>query len=91
MAKKNYRLCISCRKTVHRDELWRIVRTAGDHHIQLDEGMGRSAYLCPTRACLSAAKKKNRLGRVLRTAVPPKIYQVLEQRLAAHDTETKCV
>ncbi|MEM9087144.1 MAG: YlxR family protein [Cyanobacteria bacterium P01_F01_bin.53] len=81
MAEKNHRLCVSCRKTVHRDQLWRIVRNHENHQVQLDEGMGRSAYICPNQHCLSAAQKKNRLGRVLRTNVPPEIYQALEQRL----------
>ncbi|MEL7351534.1 MAG: YlxR family protein [Cyanobacteria bacterium J06649_5] len=82
MAPKNHRLCISCRKTVHRDELWRIVRTHGDRTIQLDTGMGRSAYVCPNRQCLTLAQKKNRLGRVLKAAVPSAIYQTLEKRLS---------
>lgn len=81
MAEKNHRLCVSCRKIAHRDTLWRIVRTFPDHHIQLDEGMGRSAYLCPEANCLNAVQKKNRLGRVLRTKVPPQIYQALAERL----------
>ncbi|MGC1308450.1 MAG: YlxR family protein [Phormidesmis sp.] len=83
MAEKNHRLCISCRKTMHRDQLLRIVRTSRDHRIQLDEGMGRSAYLCPTAACLKAAQKKNRLDRVLRSPVPTEIYQALEERIVA--------
>lgn len=81
MAEKNYRLCISCRQTAHRDTLWRVVRTFPDHQVQLDEGMGRSAYLCPQASCLEAAQKKNRLSRMLRTQVPPEIYQALSQRL----------
>ena len=82
MAEKNHRLCISCRRLVHRDSLWRIVRTFPDRHVQLDRGMGRSAYLCRQASCLAIAQKKNRLGRALRSPVPPGIYQILEQRLA---------
>ncbi|MGB3297351.1 MAG: YlxR family protein [Phormidesmis sp.] len=81
MAKKNHRLCISCRKLVHRDELWRVVRTFPERHIQLDIGMGRSAYLCPQAGCLEAAQKKNRLGRVLKAPVPAEVFQRLENRL----------
>ncbi len=81
MAEKNHRLCVSCRKTAHKDELWRIVRTFPNYDIQLDEGMGRSAYLCPQMTCLQAAKKKNRLGRVLRSPIPAQIFQTLENRL----------
>ncbi len=81
MAEKNHRLCVSCRQVVHRDRLWRIVRTAPDHTVQLDTGMGRSAYLCPTPECLQLAQKKNRLGRLLRSPIPPEIFQTLENRL----------
>jgi uncharacterized protein len=80
-SKKNHRLCVSCRQTLHRDSLWRIVRTFPDRHIQLDSGMGRSAYLCPTRTCLQAAQKKSRLSRILKAPVPPEIFQLLESRL----------
>ncbi len=68
--------------------MWRIVRTFPDHQVQLDEGMGRSAYLCPQPACLNAAHKKDRLGRVLRAKVPPEIYQALAQRLAVTSPES---
>ena len=81
MAEKNHRLCISCRKVVSRDKLWRVVRRYPDTRIQLDPGMGLSAFLCPQRICLEAAQKKNRLGRALRTAVSQDIYQALFARL----------
>jgi hypothetical protein len=45
--------------------------------------MGRSAYLCPQSSCLTAAQKKNRLGRSLHTSVPEHLYETLWQRLAA--------
>ena len=91
MAKKNHRLCISCRKTAHRDSFWRIVRTFPSQRIQLDEGMGRSAYLCKQASCLSMAQKKNRLGRALRAPVPPDIYQRLAQRLLALSNSASAV
>jgi uncharacterized protein len=82
MAEKNYRLCLSCRKIAHRDTFWRIVRTFPENRVQLDKGMGRSAYLCPQASCLSAAQKKNRLGRILRVQIPAEIYRALEDRLS---------
>jgi uncharacterized protein len=80
---KNHRCCLSCRKVGPKEAFWRIVRCHGDRTIQLDTGMGRSAYLCPTADCLKQAQKKKRIGRSLRTAVPDTIYQALEQRLTA--------
>jgi uncharacterized protein len=62
-----------------RQEFWRVVRVAGG--VQLDEGMGRSAYLCPQADCLAIARKKNSLARALKAGVDPAIYQLLGQRL----------
>jgi hypothetical protein len=79
----NHRRCISCRKVSHKQTFWRIVRVFPSHAVQLDQGMGRSVYLCPTADCLQAAQKKNRLGRSLKANVPETIYHVLWQRLSS--------
>ncbi|MEM7579773.1 MAG: YlxR family protein [Mastigocoleus sp.] len=79
----NYRCCISCRKLGKKEEFWRIVRVFPSGQVQLDWGMGRSAYICPQENCLKAAQKKNRLGRSLRASVPEALYQILWQRLAS--------
>ena len=81
MAEKDHRLCVGCRQTYHRDQLWRIVRTHPHRQISIDRGMGRSAYLCQQASCLQAAKKKDRLSRALRVKVPAEIYQTLAARL----------
>lgn len=60
---------------------WRVVRTVPDRQIQLNSGMGRSAYLCKTEACLLAAEKKDRLSRALKTPVSKDFYQILKQQL----------
>lgn len=57
------------------------MRVALTHAVELDRGMGRSAYLCPTLECLQLAQKKNRLGRALKTPIPPSVYETLGQRL----------
>ncbi|BAZ39493.1 hypothetical protein NIES4101_54460 [Calothrix sp. NIES-4101] len=80
--KPNYRRCISCRKIGLKQEFWRIVRVFPSRQVQLDEGMGRSAYICPQASCLTTAQKKNRLGRSLHATVPEALYQALWQRLA---------
>ncbi len=79
----NYRRCVSCRKLESKQAFWRIVRVYPSRQVQLDQGMGRSAYLCPQATCLTAAQKKNRLGRSLRALVPEQLYETLWQRLAA--------
>lgn len=77
------RRCLSCRRVAPKTEFWRVVRLYPNHQIQLDRGMGRSAYLCPQLSCLQGARHKNRLGKVLKAAIPASIYQELESRLDA--------
>jgi predicted RNA-binding protein YlxR (DUF448 family) len=77
----NIRRCISCRQIAPKHEFWRVVRVHPTNTIQLGDGAGRSAYLCPQPDCLRAAQKKNRLGRALRANVPDEIYEALWQRL----------
>lgn len=79
--KPNYRRCISCRKVAPKEEFWRIVRVHPSRTVQLDQGMGRSAYLCPQKSCLQAASQKNRLSRILKAPIPEQLYNCLEARL----------
>lgn len=83
--KPNWRRCISCRKVSFKQDFWRIVRVFPSGKVQLDVGMGRSAYICPNSNCLSVAHKKNRLGRALRASVPETLYTTLWQRLSQSD------
>ncbi|PPJ64045.1 YlxR family protein [Cuspidothrix issatschenkoi] len=91
--KPNYRRCISCRQVNLKQEFWRIVRVFPSGNVQLDQGMGRSAYICRQASCLQLAQKKNRLGRCLWPArrslqgkVPDTLYQTLWQRLNHSDS-----
>ncbi len=83
--KPNWRRCISCRKVDLKHEFWRIVRVFPSGKVQLEEGMGRSAYICPNSSCLSIAHKKNKLGKALRGSVPEEIYSKLWQRLSRNE------
>jgi predicted RNA-binding protein YlxR (DUF448 family) len=80
--KPNYRRCLSCRQVAPKQSFWRVVRVYPSQKVQLDLGMGRSAYLCPQESCLVAAQKKNRLGRSLHTVIPDELYETLRDRLA---------
>lgn len=73
----NYRRCISCRKVAPKHHFWRVVRQGGNHHVLLNQGMGRSAYICPQVSCVEGAQRKNRLGRALKATVPNEIYDQL--------------
>jgi uncharacterized protein len=82
---KNQRRCVSCRIVAPKSAFWRLVRSPGEHHVMLDQGMGRSVYLCPTADCLKAAQKKDRLSRALKATVDTALYRQLEERLASFD------
>ena len=79
--KPGMRRCLACRKVAPKAEFWRIVRLHPCHTVVLDQGMGRSAYLCPQSECLNTARKKNRLAKALKTTVPAAIYDELMYRL----------
>ena len=51
------RRCVACRQLLDRSMLWRVIR---DHQngVCLDQGMGRSAYLCANEACLEEARRR---------------------------------
>ena len=74
------RRCVTCRQLLDRQQLWRVIR---DHQegVVLDEGIGRSAYLCPSEACLEEALRRKRLQKALRCQVPNSVVEVLQKRL----------
>ncbi|MFM7169617.1 MAG: YlxR family protein [Cyanobium sp.] len=74
------RRCVACRELKDRHQLWRVVRLA-DGGLAMDQGMGRSAYLCPHPECLHDARRRRRLQRALRCAVDDAILDSLESRL----------
>jgi len=76
------RRCVSCRQLLDRQQLWRVIRLA-DGGMALDQGMGRSAYLCPNRDCLEEARRRRKLQKALRCQVADSIVAGLEQRLHA--------
>ncbi len=77
----NYRRCVACRRAAHKQEFWRVVRVYPTQQVQINQGSGRSAYLCPQEECLKAAQKKNRLGRSLKCPIPEAIYTKLWEEL----------
>ena len=75
------RRCVACRELLDRQQLWRVIRDHQDG-VLLDRGMGRSAYLCPTEACLDEARRRKRLNKALRCQVPDSVITVLQERLS---------
>ena len=82
----NQRCCISCRRLADKSEFARVVRL-NNREISINQGMGRSAYICQTEKCVLAAEKKDRLSRALKTAVPKDLYQTLKKMVLSRPLE----
>lgn len=80
--RKNYRRCISCRQIKPKNELLRVVRNYPDHHITVNSGMGRSAYICLNQECLTIAQKQKKLVRILKKKICESVYQELQQAIS---------
>ena len=80
-AQPTLRRCVSCRELFDRRQLLRIIRLAGGAGVVMDEGMGRSAYVCASNACVEDARKRRKLQRALRVPVADSVYDALAKRL----------
>ncbi len=85
------RRCVSCGKIASKASFWRVVRLHPSHSVELDQGVGRSAYLCPQDNCLRTAERKRRLERALKASVPKPLYQSLWGRLTAEAGTTSLI
>ena len=76
------RLCISCRKTYDRKNLFKITK----YHkqgIMFQKGMGRSAYICNSKNCYSDSKIKKKLQKALKTFLEPEFIDIFEKEIAS--------
>jgi len=88
--RKRPRTCVGCRKEEGKRGLLRVVRSP-EGEVAIDSGgraPGRGAYLCRNIECLRAAKKRDALSKALKTKVPSKIYEALEE-LCSGDEMTR--
>ncbi|MCC6094166.1 MAG: YlxR family protein [Eubacterium sp.] len=77
------RTCVGCREKKAKKELIRILRTP-DGEIRLDftgRQNGRGAYICADAACLAKARKNHGVERSLGCAIPPEVFDRLEEEL----------
>ena len=74
------RRCVSCRKLLNREKLFKVTRDHQDG-VVLNDGMGRSAYLCPNEICIEDSWRRKRLQKALRCQVPASVIEVLQKRL----------
>ena len=78
------RQCVGCREMKEKRALIRVVRSP-EGEISLDfrgKKPGRGAYVCPDAACLKRARKSHALERAFAAAIPPEVYDALEQEMA---------
>ena len=78
------RQCVGCREKKDKRELIRVVRSP-EGAVSLDFGgrkPGRGAYVCPSADCLKRACKSRALERAFSAAIPPEVYDALEQEMA---------
>ena len=81
------RRCVACRQLLDRRLLWRVVRDHTDG-VLLEQGMGRSAYLCPEESCLEDARRRKRLQKALRCQVPETVLSTMQERLSSTTGES---
>ena len=78
------RICISCRKTYDRKNLLKITKDY-KQGIMLQNGMGRSAYICKSKKCYSDSKIKKKLQKALKTSLEPEFIDIFEKELTRHN------
>ena len=78
------RMCVGCREMKPKRELLRVVRSPeGEVSFDLTgRKPGRGAYVCPNADCLKRARKARALERAFSAAIPPEVYDALEQEMA---------
>ncbi len=77
------RQCLGCREMKNKKDLIRAVRSP-EGEITLDfkgKKPGRGAYVCPQAECLRKARKSRALERAFSAAIPPEVYEQLEEQM----------
>ena len=89
MKKIPMRQCVGCREMKPKKDLVRVVKSP-EGVISLDlrgKAPGRGAYVCRSKECLRRAMKSGALSRGFETAIPPEIFQQLEQQMEGAEDE----
>ena len=75
------RKCISCKEIYDRKNLLKITK---DHKlgIILNNGMGRSAYICKSKKCFGDSKLKKKLQKALKSTLNPDFFDIFEREIA---------
>ena len=74
------RRCISCRETFDRKNLLRISKNQ-DLDILINQGKGRSAYICKTEKCYGDPKILKKLQKALKISINPNFCRIFEMEI----------
>ena len=75
------RICISCRKTYDRKNLFKITKDF-KQGIIFQKGMGRSAYICKSKKCYTDSKIKKKIQKALKTSLEADFIDFFEKEIA---------
>lgn len=81
------RKCLGCGEMKSKRELVRLVRSP-EGEISLDltgRKPGRGAYLCPSLACLQAARKARRAEHAFSCQIPAEVYDRMEEEMSTRE------
>ena len=78
------RICISCRKTYDRKNLFKITKDY-KRGIMFDKGMGRSAYVCKAKKCYSDSKIKKKLQKALKTYLEAEFIEIFKKEITSYE------
>ena len=75
------RKCISCKTIFDRNNLFKITN---DHKfgIMLNQGMGRSAYICKLKKCYTDSKLQKKLQKALKRSLDPDFFDIFGREIA---------
>ena len=82
------RRCISCRATFDRNSLFKITN---DHKLgtMLNQGMGRSAYICKSKKCCTDSKLQKKLQKSLKSILNPDFFDIFNREIANYKELTQ--
>ena len=78
------RLCIACRKTYDRKNLFKITKDY-KQGIIFQKGMGRSAYICKSKKCYTDSKIKKKIQKALKTSLEANFIDFFEKEIASYN------
>ena len=73
-------MCISCRKTYDRNNLLKVTNDQ-KLGIMINNGIGRSAYICKSKECYTNSKIKKKLQNALKTSLEADFFDIFKKEI----------